>query len=181
MAASLRRPVALVGLPGAGKSAVARDLAARLGASRADLDELIEAEAGRRIPEIFAREGEAGFRRREADLLRRALEGGAQCLACGGGLVMEAGNRALLRERCAVVWLEVEPAEAAARLGLEAAGRPLLGSLAEAPARLAELLAAREPFYREAAHVRVATTGRRIPEVGAAVLAALEARGEIGR
>lgn len=163
------RPIALVGLMGAGKSAVARILGERLGATMADLDAFIEAEEGCTIADLFDRQGEAWFRRREGEMLRKALEAGARVVACGGGVVLDPAHRALLRDRCRVVWLEVSPAEAARRVG-DAAGRPLLaGGLP--PARLASLLAERGPLYAEVAQWRIATDARTPEQVADAVLA----------
>jgi shikimate kinase len=164
------RPLALVGLMGAGKSAVTRILGERLGVAVADLDAFIEAEEGCPIAELFEREGEAYFRRREGEVLRQALEAGARVIACGGGVVLDPAHRALLRDRCRVVWLEVSPPEAARRIG-DADGRPLLAG-APPESRLTALLAARGPRYAEVAHRRVATDGRTAEQVADAVVAA---------
>jgi shikimate kinase len=153
------RPIALVGLMGAGKSAVARELGERLGTVVADLDAMIEADAGCTVAELFERAGEATFRRREGERLRQSLAAGARVIACGGGVVLDPSHRALLRERCTVVWLEVDPATAARRVAAEAGRRPLLAD-GDPVGRLAELLAARAPLYAEAAHLRIPTEGR---------------------
>lgn len=172
MAGDDERPLALVGLMGAGKSAVARVLGERLGVTVADLDALLEAEEGRPIAELFEREGEAYFRRREGELFEKALVAGARVLACGGGLVLDPARRVTLCARCRVAWLEVTPAEAARRVGVDG-GRPLLAG-GPAAKRLAALLAERAPLYAEVATVRVTTDGRTPQEVAEAVLAALE-------
>jgi len=172
MSDSERRPIALIGLMGAGKSAVARVLGERLGASVADLDALLEAEEGASVAELFARSGEAWFRRRETECLAGVLATGADVVACGGGVVVGERGRALL-EGCRVVWLEVSPAEAARRVASAAQRRPLLEGRDPAE-RLAELLSARERLYASAAHARVATDGRTAEQVADAVLAALE-------
>lgn len=170
------RPIALVGMMGAGKSAVARVLGERLGASVADLDTMIEAVEGCSIAEMFERSGEAWFRRREGELLAQVLNQGVRVVACGGGIVTDAERRRQLRERCAVVWLEVSPAEAARRLAAASADparvRPLLAG-ADPEARLRELLEQREPHYAEVAHARVRTDGRDPGQVADAVLDAL--------
>lgn len=170
------QPIALVGLMGAGKSAVARVLGERLGASVADLDSMIEAVEGRSIAELFAHPGEAWFRRREGDLLAQVLHQDVRVIACGGGLVTDAEQRRVLRERCRVVWLEVSPAEAARRIaaagGDPARVRPLLAG-GDPLARLAALLAERSPLYAEVAHARVATDGLGPVQVAEAVLRAL--------
>ena len=166
------RPLALVGLMGAGKSAVARILGERLGATVADLDAFIEAAEGCSLGELFEREGEAYFRRREGEVLRQALDAGARVIACGGGVVLDHGHRSLLRERCRVIWLEVSPAEAARRLGVPA-GRPLLAAGPPLP-RLTSLLAERAPLYAAVAHRRVETERRTAEAVADAILSGTE-------
>jgi len=168
------RPLALVGLMGAGKSAVARVLGERLGVAVADVDACVEAAEGCGIGELFEREGEAWFRRREGEVLRQALAAGARVVACGGGVVLDPAHRALLREHCHVVWLEVSADEAARRIG-EGGGRPLLAG-APPRERLAALLAERGPLYAEVAHFRVDTDARTPGQVADAVLAG-DARG----
>ena len=168
----LDRPIALVGIMGAGKSAVARILGERLGTAVADLDAMLEAEEGSSVAELFERSGEAYFRRREGELLSQALAAGARVVACGGGVVLDPARRALLGERCCVVWLEVSPAEAARRVGKDGAGRPLLRDRDPA-AELAALLTTRAPLYAEVAAVRVPTDGRTPDQVAAEVLEAV--------
>jgi shikimate kinase len=170
------RPIALVGMMGAGKSAVARLLGERLGASVADLDSMIEAVEGRTIAQLFADSGEAWFRRREGELLAQVLRQGVRVIACGGGIVTRADLRRELRARCTVVWLEASPAESARRMAAgpesPARDRPLLTG-ADPVSRLRELLAEREASYAEVAHVRVPTDGRDAAAVADAVLAAV--------
>jgi shikimate kinase/3-dehydroquinate synthase len=145
--------IALVGLPGSGKSSVARALARRRGWRLADLDATVEAKCGRSVGAVFASEGEAGFRRREAAALEEALaEDGPVVVDCGGGIVSAPGARRRLAEACTVVWLDGSDRELLARLG-EAADRPLLAG--DPPARLAALRAARQPLYAEVALLRV--------------------------
>jgi shikimate kinase len=149
--------MALIGLPGAGKSTVGRILAARLGWPFHDLDAGIEAAAGRTVAEIFEHEGETGFRQRESRMLSE-IDGEGTVVACGGGVVVEPGNRALLKERFITAWLEVEPAEAARRLAHGAESRPLLrdGTVA---GRLQALLREREFWYREVSSLALRTDG----------------------
>jgi shikimate kinase len=169
------RPVALVGLMGAGKSEVARALGERLGGAVADLDAMAEAEQGCTVAELFEREGEAAFRRLEGRILEQALACGAAVIACGGGIVLDPERRRSLGTRCRVVWLEVSPATAARRLaGLEGA-RPLLAGR-DPERRLEELLAARRPLYGEVAHARVSTEGRTPEHVADEVLRVLGER-----
>jgi len=176
MASDDARPIALIGLMGAGKSSVARVLGERLGVGVADLDGMIEAVEGCSVAELFERAGEAWFRRREGELLAEALRSGVQVVACGGGVVLDPGRRRLLRERCRVVWLEVSPAVAAERVAATAADparvRPLLAG-SPPRERLERLLAERAALYAEAAHARVSTDGRTSEQVAGAVLEAL--------
>jgi shikimate kinase len=166
------RPIALIGLMGAGKSEVAARLGERLGAAVADLDSMVEADAGCTVAELFEREGEPAFRRREIELLGRALGAGVLVIACGGGIVIDPEPRARLRERCRVVWLQVTPAVAARRIAGGEGRRPLLDG-GPPETRLAELLKRREPLYAEAAQWRIPTDGRTPDQVADEVLAAL--------
>jgi shikimate kinase/3-dehydroquinate synthase len=144
--------VALVGLPGCGKSAVARTLARTLGWRLADTDAIVEAAAGRTVAEVFAAEGEDGFRARELAALRTALDGeGAAVIACGGGLPTREAARELLWRSAIVVWLDADDSVLLRRLR-GAADRPLLRD--DPARRLAELRAARTPLYA-AAQLRV--------------------------
>ena len=118
--------VALVGLPGSGKSAVGAALARRLGWRHVDTDALVEHRAGRSISEVFAEEGESGFRTRELAALREALSGdGPLVLSCGGGLAAQPGAGGLLFDTAWVVWLDAGDTVLLRRLG-DAADRPLL-------------------------------------------------------
>jgi shikimate kinase len=172
MTSHRQRPIALIGLMGAGKSAVARALGERLGCSVADLDAMIEGAEGLPVAEVFAQRGESHFRRLEGVLLAQVLRAGVRVIACGGGIVLDPARRRLLRERCHVVWLEVSPAEAAGRVtahGDAGATRPLLAGH-DPRARLETLLADRASLYAEVAHARVRTDGRTPDDVAARVL-----------
>ena len=169
-----RRPIALVGLMGAGKSVVARIIGERLGLAAADLDAMLEAEQGCSIAELFAREGEPAFRRRETRLLEQALAAGAQVIACGGGIVLSAAALELLRQRCRTVWLVVTPPEAARRLKGSLGSRPLLAG-GEPRARLEAMLVERAARYAEVAELRLPTDGRSPAEVADELLRALVA------
>ena len=141
--------VYLVGMPGAGKSVVGRELAGRLGVPFVDLDETIEREQGRAVPEIFAELGEAGFRALEAEALTKASMHDPSVVACGGGVVLEPANRITLRNTGTAVFLDVPLEQLRGRV-TPAADRPLIRQTGD----LERLLAEREPLYREfAAHV----------------------------
>lgn len=172
------RPIALVGLMGAGKSTVARALGERLGGAVADLDAMVEAERGCSVTELFEREGEPAFRRLEGRILEQALAAGAGIIACGGGIVLDPEHRRLLAARCRVVWLEVSPAAAALRLANSGGSRPLLvagaaGDPVTPLQRLETLLVERRPLYEQVAQVRVPVDGRTADRVAAEVLRAL--------
>jgi shikimate kinase len=155
---------------------VAPILARRLGCSGADLDREIEREEGRAVTAIFEDEGEERFRDLESSALAHALGGeGPVVVACGGGILGRAANRDLLRSRARVVWLTVDPGEAAKRLlapGSDA--RPLLSGGAPAE-RLRALLERRRPAYAAAADATVETDGLAPEEVAERILARLRA------
>jgi len=165
--------VVLVGLMGAGKSTVGERLARRWGCDFFDLDREIEREAGLSVAEIFRREGETGFRSREAETTRRLRPVAPAVVAVGGGWMA----RPELRDSwpgAVRVWLRVAPREAARRLSGSGAGRPLLAD-GDAEERLAALLAARLPAYGLAEYTVDAS--RRTPDEVARVVAdLLEAR-----
>jgi shikimate kinase len=141
--------VYLVGMPGSGKSTVGRELAGRLGVPFVDLDDEIERREGRSVPEIFAAEGEPGFRALEAQELLRASGRDPSVVACGGGVVLEPANRIALRNTGICVFLSV-PLQALSARVRPAEDRPLIHQEGD----LERLLADREPLYREfAAHV----------------------------
>jgi len=154
--------IALIGMPGSGKSSVARQLARRLHLPMVDTDDLIESRECRSIAEIFAAEGEAYFRDLEEAVIHEVTQREAVVISTGGGAVLRRANRMALRERCHVFYLRASPDELHRRLK-RTTHRPLL-QVPNPAARVRELHAARDPLYREAAHY-VVDTGR--PSVGA--------------
>ncbi len=149
--------VALVGLPGSGKSTVGRQLARRLGLPFFDSDQVIEQRIGCTIREFFEREGEERFRDIEESVLDELSQGGSGVLSTGGGAVLRPHNREHLRERARVVYLRSTPDEVFRRLRHDR-NRPLL-QVNDPLQRLRDLFAARDPLYRETAHF-VLETGR---------------------
>ena len=103
-----QRPIVLVGLMGAGKSAIGRKLAGRLGIAFVDADREIEKAANMTIAEIFEHYGEPEFRRLEASVMNRLLHGGAQVLATGGGAFMNPDTRRAIAECGISVWLSAD-------------------------------------------------------------------------
>jgi shikimate kinase len=163
----------LVGLSGAGKSAVAGRLARLLGWELLDLDAEVERAAGRPIAAIFEDEGEDAFRELEGRVTRSAGEARGTVVATGGGWMA----RPELRDMwpgAARVWLRVEPARALERLASERLTRPLLAG-PDPLAALTSLLEVRLPAYSMAEYT-VATGGRTPDEVAEAILAMLKRR-----
>ncbi len=142
---------------GAGKTTVGRSLAKRLSKTFLDTDHEIEERTGVRVSVIFEIEGEAGFRKREADALARMVCLDNIVLATGGGVVLDSRNREILKTRGCVVYLHARPTELAKRLGQDKS-RPLLQGT-DPQTRLEELYAIRDPLYREVADL-VVDTGR---------------------
>jgi shikimate kinase len=167
--------VFLIGPRGSGKTTAARLLAGRLGWAWADADGVLEQRAGRSIRALFADEGEAGFRDREAAVLQELAGLRRHVIATGGGVVLCEANRALLR-RGFVVWLTADVDTLWGRIRDDATTgqrRPDLG--VGGPAEVAEVLRLREPLYRACADLTVATAGRLPDEIVTEVLAALPA------
>jgi shikimate kinase len=148
----LARPIVLVGMMGAGKTSVGRALAERLGLPFADADEEIEREAGLSLPEIFDREGEAAFRWRERQEMRRLIAAAPSVIAAGGGAFLAAELREAVLDRCTAIWLKAEPELLAERLA-GSHPRPLLEGK-DARMELERLAAAREPAYA-CAHLHI--------------------------
>jgi shikimate kinase / 3-dehydroquinate synthase len=147
----------IIGLPGSGKTAVGKRVAARHAAAFVDLDEEIERAAGARVPELFASEGEAGFRRRE----RAAIEAlGApdtsrelkRVIAPGGGAIVDPRNRWRLLRGRRTVWLDVRPEVLAQRLRRSPNVRPLVAAR-DPMGAIRDLTAARQRFYATATRV----------------------------
>ena len=139
----------LVGLPGAGKSTLGRQLARRLGKTFIDADAELERKLGVTIATIFEIEGEASFRDREEAALIELAAMTNIVLATGGGVVIRAANRDRLRANGTVVYLHAPP-ETLRERTRRSRHRPLLNT-ADPGARLIELYTARDPLYREVA------------------------------
>ena len=169
MSGPARRHLVLVGLMGAGKSTVGALCATRLGRPFVDTDDLVEVVAGGRVADVFA-QGEETFRALERDAVADASASPAPLvIACGGGAVLDARNRAQLQQSGFVVWLQGEPAVLADRVEADRVERPLLA--ADRPVVvLTELAAARAGAYEAVADVAVPTDDRTPAQVADAVL-----------
>jgi shikimate kinase len=164
-------PLFLIGPRGSGKSTVARLLARELGWDWLDADEELEKRYGRSIRAIFAAEGEAGFRDKEAAVLADLCRLPRHVLATGGGVVLRPSNRERMRASGRVVWLTADIETLWQRVqadGATAERRPVLtvGGREE----IEEVLCFREPLYRQCAHFVVETTARSPAEAAAEIL-----------
>ncbi len=149
--------IALIGLPGCGKSTVGRNLARRLDSSFFDSDIVIERRLQCSIRAFFEREGEPAFRDVEEEVLADLVGECRAVIATGGGAVLREGNRRRLRGQATVVYLRSHPDELFRRLRHDTQ-RPLL-QVRDPQKRLRELYQQRDPLYRETAHF-IIETGR---------------------
>ncbi len=159
--------IVLIGFMGTGKTAVGEIVASRLGRPFLDTDALIEAQAGRAIPQIFAVDGEAAFRRLEAGVVAAAAAPGGSVIATGGGVALSWENMDRLRRNGVIIALQADPKAILTRVG-GGSDRPLLGDDPEGNVR--RLLGEREPFYR-AADLVVETSSLSVEAVADRVLA----------
>ncbi len=163
-APSGQRPIALLGVRGAGKSTVGAALAKRLGLAFVEIDREIELAAGLPLGEVFALHGEAYYRRIEREVLTRLVAAPpGTILATGGSIVNDPTNYALLRSRCRTVWLRARAEDHWNRVVAQGDRRPMADS-PHAFAELRALLAAREKLYARADHA-IDTTGRPVAAV----------------
>ncbi len=145
--------ILLVGMMGAGKTTVGKSLASYLNKTFIDSDHEIQKRTGVKISVIFEIEGEAGFRKREAEMLRELLKINNIVLATGGGVILNKENRELLKQNGTIVYLQTTVNDLWHRTR-HSKNRPLLQTL-DLQAKLAELYDQRDPIYRETAHVIV--------------------------
>lgn len=143
----------VIGATGAGKTSIGRRLAAHYGLAFVDLDQEIEARTGASVGTVFEIEGEAGFRQRESALLDHCSQRTGIVLATGAGAVLAADNRALLRGRGFVVWLQTSVDQQLMRLQRDTR-RPLLAG-DDRRERLMAMARVRTPLYQESADLAV--------------------------
>lgn len=168
--------VALIGLRGSGKTAVGRELATLTGREHVDTDDVIVRQAGRSIADIFEAEGEAGFRRREREIIARVVQGPPTVLSVGGGAILDEENVRLLRGAATIVWLTAPVDVLWERIANDtatASARPALTDRSGIE-ELEHLLSERAPCYRRAADLAVDTTGGRPREVATQIAARLQ-------
>ena len=155
----------LVGLMGSGKSSIGRRLAKHLNVDLIDLDSYIIEKDGRSIPEIFEQSGERFFRQLETECLRQVL-GKPAVIATGGGVVMSALNRQLLKAHPPVIWLKAKPEFLARRINGDS-NRPLIAggeTLADTLNKLQSLADIRYPLYKECANFTLPRGDMKKPE-----------------
>jgi shikimate kinase len=167
--------LALIGLRGSGKSAVARSLSVRLAWPWFDSDVEVELRAGKSIAAIFADDGEPAFRDLEAQIVAELAARDHAILALGGGAVLRPATQGVLRQRAQTVWLTASPETLWARIQSDratASRRPNL-STAGGITEIVATLAAREPIYRATADWVVDTEHKTPAEVAEAIVAEL--------
>ena len=167
--------IALVGMPGCGKSTVGRHLARQLGLRFVDSDTEIEHRLGATIRDWFAQHGEAAFRDVEQTVIEELTQVDSVVLATGGGAVLRPANRDALHGRCQVFYLRSSPEELHRRLRHDTQ-RPLL-QVGDPQRRLRELFRERDPLYRKTAHFVVETARPSVPALLNMVLMQLEVLG----
>ncbi|MCX5888890.1 MAG: shikimate kinase [Deltaproteobacteria bacterium] len=170
------RNLVLIGYRATGKTAVGAELARVMQRPFVDLDRVLVGEAGKSVAEIVAQGGWEEFRRLEKELVARYRASRGQVLATGGGVVLDPENVQALRENGTIIWLTADPATIQSRLEADRprdAFRPSLTG-GDAVNEVLEVLTAREPLYRAAAQIIIATAHQSIPQVVKSILAALE-------
>lgn len=152
---------------GCGKSSVGRELARLLCCPFMDLDEVIEGAEGRSIPEIFASDGEAAFRRMEAEHLQILLDSHniSAVVALGGGTVMRKECAEMVREKTICVYLRATVETLVRNLDGESENRPMLSNEEPLNVRVAHLLALRSGTYEQTAHMVIDTEGKSVEEI----------------
>ena len=165
--ASSKTNVFLIGPMGSGKTAVGKHLARLLRAPFRDSDAEIEARTGVDISYIFSREGEAGFRQREKEVIEDVTRESPIVLATGGGAILLPENRVALRERGFVVYLETSLEQQAERVR-QGRNRPLLHDV-DPLTKLTELMAIRAPLYEGLSQFTIGTDGRKVHMVADAI------------
>ena len=156
----------LIGPMGSGKSAVGKRLARGLGCEFIDSDDEIESRTGVDIAFIFEKEGEAGFRKREREIIEELSRRPGIVLATGGGAVLTPETRTALSARGTVIYLRTSVSQQLRRT--RGSRRPLLNKGRRREV-LEELMVAREPLYKEVADLEVATDGRSVSSVAAEI------------
>lgn len=170
--------IALVGMPGSGKSTVGRQLARLLSREFIDSDAVLEQRLGLSIREWFARHGEDAFRDEEQAVIEELSQRDAMVLATGGGAVLRPSNRNALHSRCHVFYLRTSPDELFRRVRHDTQ-RPLL-QVDDPLGRLRELFRERDPLYRRTAHFVIEAARPSVQTLTSMVMMQLELAGIAG-
>jgi shikimate kinase len=169
----MKTSIALIGFMGTGKTVVGKLLAEKLGKEFIELDNLIEKQAGKSIPEIFRQDGETGFRELEIEVTRGVAGGKNAVIACGGGIILNTINIDRLRKECVIVCLTASPAAILKRTSGDTAERPLL-AVADRLRHIKELLKFRRPFYQQSADTTVNTSRMKAESVAGRIIERLK-------
>jgi shikimate kinase len=170
--AQVYQSIVLVGMMGAGKSSVGRCLHRRTGLALQDIDEIVAANFGISIPEIFAEHGEEKFRQAETEALRSLPTIEQTIIVTGGGIVLHEGNFEILKRLGVIVWLDGDGETLFARAARKR-NRPLLQT--KNPRKtFAQILHARRPLYANVADIRIDTSVLTDEEVAVSILAKLK-------
>jgi shikimate kinase len=167
--------ISLIGMPGVGKSTVGRQIAKRLARTFVDTDSVFEQRTGEAIRSFFDREGEDAFRAIEQEILAELPLADGLVLATGGGAVLRAANRQVLRQRSTVIYLRSSPDDLFRRLRHDTQ-RPLL-QVADPLGRLRDLYVQRDPLYRSTADFVLETGRPSMPMLVNMILMQLELAG----
>lgn len=168
----MKTNIALIGFMGAGKTAVGRLLAEKLGKGLMETDKLIEKKAGKSIPDIFNQDGETVFRQLELEVVGEVAGDKNQVIACGGGVVLNRENVDCLKESSVVVYLTAPPEVILQRVLADTSVRPLLRSKDKAET-IRRLMRCRKPLYEQAADITIDTSEMNIDEVAEHIIARL--------
>ena len=168
----MKTNIALIGFMGAGKTAVGKALAKRLGRSFVELDSLIEQKAGKSIPDVFQQDGEIAFRELEIEVTKEISKDKNLVIACGGGIVLNRINIERLRQQSRVVYLTASPGVILKRIASEEGQRPLLE--VNPTLTIHELLSFRKPFYERAADITINTSKLDIDSVVEQIISKLK-------
>ena len=169
----MKTGIALIGFMGTGKTVVGRLLAEKLGKSFIELDAEIEKKAGKPVAAIFREDGEASFRKMEAQMIASISARKNTVVACGGGIVLDKSNVFRLKQEYVIVCLSATPAVILERISGEQDKRPLL-DVADKSKKIGELLSARRPLYEQAADITIETSGIAPPGVVQKIIGALK-------
>ncbi|MFH1640282.1 MAG: shikimate kinase [Chloroflexota bacterium] len=164
----MKTNIVLIGFMGAGKTAVGKTLADRLGRKLVEMDRLIAEWASKPITKIFEEDGEIAFRELEIEVAREVARGRNMVVACGGGIVLNKINIDRLKENGRVVYLRATP-EAILKRIAGSNDRPLLDT-PDRTLKIRELMVFRKPFYERAADIRVNTTNFSIDNVAEKII-----------